>query len=173
MQNSIEIGSRLCHFNILDTAGNDDIAIYHDYSEASMDQWMMSRNCYIFVYDITNRASWQQVKVLIERSRNLIGNEENEQCALWQNVKFGVICGNKCDLERKREIGKREVQQFVDANLPNFKFYECSAKSGINVDEIFYECAIMQTRHYFMHNTEYFKKRGRGQSKGTNCCVIL
>ncbi len=48
---------------------------------------------------------------------------------------FMILIGNKCDLEEKRQVTKEEGEKF--ALKYNLKFYECSAKKGINVQEAF------------------------------------
>lgn len=46
-----------------------------------------------------------------------------------------LLIGNKCDLGSKRQIDYDTACSF--ANQHNMKYYETSAKNGINVDEIF------------------------------------
>jgi GTPase SAR1 family protein len=44
-----------------------------------------------------------------------------------------IIVGMKADLESDRKVSKEEVIKFCEAN--NAKYFECSAKTGQNVDE--------------------------------------
>ncbi len=62
---------------------------------------------------------------------------------------YGVIAGNKIDLEDARQISKEEGQIFVNERnewfaknnvFPNLKFFETSAKQKINVEMVFHEC---------------------------------
>ena len=50
-----------------------------------------------------------------------------------------VLVGNKADLAEKREIETSEGQELASKN--KMLFFECSAKTGFNIDEVFYESA--------------------------------
>ena len=46
-----------------------------------------------------------------------------------------MLIGNKSDLNLEREVSKEEGQAFAD--LHNLIFFETSAKTGHNIDELF------------------------------------
>ena len=46
-----------------------------------------------------------------------------------------ILCGNKCDNEKDRKISKEEGENL--AKSYGIPFFECSAKSNININEIF------------------------------------
>lgn len=50
-----------------------------------------------------------------------------------------VLVGNKVDLADKREVTTKEGQDFAAKN--KMLFFECSAKTGLNIEEVFYESA--------------------------------
>jgi GTPase KRas protein len=52
-----------------------------------------------------------------------------------------VLCANKIDLETKREVKKEEGQQL--ATKYGAKYFEVSAKTGLNVEEAFRELINM------------------------------
>eukprot|EP01084_Bolivina_argentea_P028211 52443_1 len=84
--------------------------------------------CIIWIYDVTERDTYEHIINMIE---------ENES---W---KYGIVCGNKCDLESNRVISKKEGEQFVNrlASKYNVTFFETSAKNNVNINSMFEECA--------------------------------
>ena len=89
----------------------------------------MPRNCYknsdgiIFVCDITDRNSFNDIISYIEEANDYLYNYK------------GIICSNKCDLEEKRQITKEEIVSFGLSQ--NIEAFEVSAKTGKNIDEVF------------------------------------
>lgn len=49
-----------------------------------------------------------------------------------------ILVGNKCDLEDERVVGKEQGQNLA-RQWNNCAFLESSAKSKININEIFYD----------------------------------
>jgi GTPase KRas len=50
-----------------------------------------------------------------------------------------VLVGNKCDLEHERAVSKADGEE--KAKKYQLKFFETSAKSGINVENAFFALA--------------------------------
>jgi Ras-related protein Rab-1A len=80
-------------------------------------------NGVLFVYDITNRQSFNSVKKWIKDTESF--DEEIK----------GIILGNKIDLEDDRKVDKDELEEFGKER--QMKVMEISAKSNINVNECF------------------------------------
>ena len=80
-------------------------------------------NGVLFVYDITNQESFNNIKNWIKDLQN-VGND----------IK-GVIIGNKLDLEQKRDVSKEDLEEIGKKN--KMPFLETSAKQNINVNEGF------------------------------------
>ena len=80
-------------------------------------------NGVLFVYDITNQESFNNIKNWIKDLQN-VGND----------IK-GVIIGNKLDLEQKRDVSKEYLEEIGKKN--QMPFLETSAKQNINVNEGF------------------------------------
>ena len=80
-------------------------------------------NGVLFVYDITNQESFNNIKNWIKDLQN-VGND----------IK-GVIIGNKLDLEQKRDVSKEDLEVLGKKN--QMPFLETSAKQNINVNEGF------------------------------------
>ena len=79
-------------------------------------------NGVLFVYDVTNRKSFNSMK-------NWIKDTEK----IDKDIK-GIILGNKIDLEEK-QINSDELEEL--GNKMKMKFLETSAKENINVKEAF------------------------------------
>ena len=82
----------------------------------------------IFVYDITNRESFNNINNWVEQVEEIAP----------KNSKF-IIFGNKNDLHKKRAIEINEGKNL--AKKYNMKFFETSAKVGNNINEGF-ECLV-------------------------------
>ncbi len=79
----------------------------------------------LLIYDICEKNSFLDVKSWIEQ---IIENTDNDDVVM-------ILCGNKCDMEKERQISKKEGENL--ANSYKIPFFECSAKDNINIDEIF------------------------------------
>ena len=80
-------------------------------------------NGIIFVYDITNRKSFQNVKEWIKDSE------------AHDSVFEKLLVGNKIDLEEKRAVKTDELKEY--GIKKNMNTIETSAKDRINIDEAF------------------------------------
>eukprot|EP01084_Bolivina_argentea_P000017 35_1 len=142
----------------------DDRMVYIDVydpleQDADFEHMIRGRNLFVFVYSITNQYTFEEIEILIEK----VYTTKEEQS--W----FGVVCGNKCDLEDQRQISKQQGQEFVNKHQ-NLKFYETSAKYKINNVELFYDCV----RWYFYARDLYKQMKQREQKeKGLKRCMIL
>ena len=80
-------------------------------------------NGIIFVFDMTNKDSFNKLKVWMSDAK--------------QNMRPGtemVIAANKNDLEKKREVSKEAIKEFGDKN--NIEIFSTSAKTGEGVVEM-------------------------------------
>ena len=81
--------------------------------------------CALVVYDISSRDSFNSVSTWIEDFKN--------QSPTTVSI---IRVGNKSDLNDRRQVNTEEGQEL--ANKLGIQFYETSAKTGDNVNEIFY-----------------------------------
>ena len=118
---NLKIRDQTYRIQIWDTAGSENfLSITRSYYKSSV--------CALVVYDISNRDSFNHIGTWIDECKN--------QTA--QTI-FFVLVGNKSDLNDKRQVDKEEGQELADKyGIP---FYEASAKTGDNVNEIFYNSA--------------------------------
>ena len=118
---NVKIRGKTYRIQIWDTAGQESFrSITRGYYKSSV--------CALVVYDISKRDTFNNIGTWIEDCKN-------------QSPKtiFFVLVGNKSDLEEQRQVNTEEGQELADKyGIP---FYETSAKTGTNINEIFYNSA--------------------------------
>lgn len=143
-------------FEIWDTAGQER---YH--SLAPM--YYRGAQAAIVVYDITNEESFA-------RGKNWVKELQRQASP---NIVI-ALSGNKADLANKRAVDFQEAQSYADDN--SLLFMETSAKTSMNVNEIFMAIAkkLPKTEP---QTTGASATRGRGvdlteptQTPKTQCC---
>ena len=115
---NVNIGDKFYRVQIWDTAGQENFrSITRAYYKNSV--------CAIVVYDISKRETFENVSTWIEDCKN-------------QSPKtiYMILVGNKCDLAENRQVTTEEGQELADKY--GLEFFETSAKTGENVEEIFY-----------------------------------
>ncbi|XP_030332836.1 ras-related protein Rab-5A isoform X1 [Strigops habroptila] len=116
-------------FEIWDTAGQER---YH--SLAPM--YYRGAQAAIVVYDITNEESFARAKNWVK--------ELQRQAS--PNIVI-ALAGNKADLANKRAVDFQEAQAYADDN--SLLFMETSAKTSMNVNEIFMAIALISKLNVF------------------------
>ena len=117
------------------------------------------------VYDISNKKSYEGLDVWFKDLRS----HTDQELPIF-------VAGNKSDLEGERQVDSNEAKEFSKSNRTKY-FTECSAKSGQNVEEIFYEAAkylynackeLGKNRIPTYNKLKINKKENRNTMKG--CC---
>ena len=150
---NITVNNKIYRIQIWDTAGQENFrSITRAYYKNSV--------CAMVVYDITNKDTFNNVQTWIEDCKN-------------QSPKtiFMVLVGNKNDLEDKRQVKYEEGMELANKN--GMMFYETSAKSGFNVEEIFNSSAKaiaqkIDDGYYDLSNDSCGIKQGINASVGNN-----
>ena len=103
--------------NLWDTAGQEKF-------RTLTTSYYKGANAVIFVFDITERESFFQLRDWIMETKKHVGNDF-----------MGIIVGNKLDLDYKRVVKTDELLYLAeDVQMPVF---EVSAKDGTNISEVF------------------------------------
>ena len=122
----VELGSKFLKVNgigakvqIWDTAGQER------YRSITSSYYKGSHGCFI-VYDITSETSFDNVEKWYEQAQK----EASKDISV-------ILVGNKCDLENERKVPKEKGED--KAKSFRCPFFETSALSKINIDDIFNE----------------------------------
>ena len=116
--NNVIIGDNTYRIQIWDTAGQENFrSITRSYYKNTA--------CAIIVYEISNKKSFENISSWIEECKNTAPKSI-----------LMVLVGNKCDLDN-REVSEEEGREFAEKN--GMLFFETSAKTGKNVEELFKE----------------------------------
>ena len=110
------VGAKL---QIWDTAGQER------YRSLTSSYYKGCHGCFI-VYDITNEASFHSISTWYEQAVKEAGKDISI-----------ILVGNKCDLENERKVSKEKGEE--KAKTMNASFFETSALSKVNIDDIFKE----------------------------------
>ena len=134
---------------IWDTAGQDRFrSITRNYYKGA--------DGIILIYDITKKDTFENVRNWI----NNIKDEAPDRVVL-------ILVGNKVDDERNRVVPKSEGEEIAkEFNLP---FFECSAKSDINVTPVF-DTLIKKIIEVNPNNREGQKLNQNKKAEKKKCC---
>lgn len=114
--------------DVLDTAGQEEYS-------AMREQYMRTGEGFLLVYSIASRSSFEEI---IAFHQQILRVKDRDQFPM-------VIIGNKCDLDRERQVSEEEGQAI--ARQFGCPFMEASAKHRINVEEGFYQL-VREIREY-------------------------
>ena len=167
-EKSVELDNKIYKIQIWDTAGQEQFrSITRTYYKNSV--------CAIVVYDITRRETFENVSKWIE------------DCKINSpKTIFMILVGNKCDLVNDRQVMTEEGEEL--ASRYGLRFFETSAKTSININEIFKEsvefiankieknyydldndtCGIKENQNPNSHRKTLTKKKVKKKSK---CCL--
>lgn len=119
MKKKLKVGNNSVELAIWDTAGQER---YHALSPI----YYRGSNGAFLVYDITDVDSFQRIKNWVKELKTALGDD----CVLF-------VVGNKCDLEKDRNVPIREAEEY--SRSVGAQHFSTSAKKNQGVQELFFE----------------------------------
>ncbi|XP_055988087.1 ras-related protein Rap-1b-like, partial [Sorex fumeus] len=117
----VEVDVQQCMLEILDTAGAEQFT-------AMRNLYMKNGQGFVLVYSITAQSTCNDLQ---DQREQILRVKDTDDVPV-------ILVGNKCDLEDGRIVGKEQGQNRA-RQWNNCAFLGSSAKSKINVNEIFYD----------------------------------
>ena len=143
------VDNNIYRIQIWDTAGQENYrAITRSYYKNTA--------CALLVYEIDSRDSFKRIPFWMNDCKN----------SAPKSILM-VLVGNKCDLENKREVTEEEGRDFAEKN--GMLFFETSAKTGKNVEELFKQSVIIidkkiKENFYDLENDSSGLKKGNNEN---------
>ena len=143
----IEVDGTKCQLDILDTAGQE---------EYMRDNYYRLGEGFLIVYSITMRDTFAVVNRFYDHIKSI---KDDEKVPI-------IIVGSKCDLDGDREVPTSEGKSLAEKfQAP---FFETSAKTRVNVDDVFFELVRSVTKH----KSENDEEPEEQATSGGGCCII-
>jgi small GTP-binding protein len=108
----------------------------------------------VFVYDITDRASFDLVESWLVQHHDEDGDAQVQR----------VLVGNKSDLDSHRKVARKCGEEL--ASRFNLAFFETSAKTGNNVEEAFDHIVDLAVAQRYTFTVQGEKRNGLRGLKG-------
>ncbi|KAL1894363.1 Ras-related protein rsr1 [Sporothrix stenoceras] len=163
----VSVDGRQIVLEILDTAGTEQFV-------AMRDLYMKTGQGFLLVFSITSPSSLSELTMLRDE---IIRVKDDENTPI-------VIVGNKADLEDQRAVSRSKA--FALSQRWNAPYYEASARTRTNVDEVFIDlCRQMLRRedtdpafevddkmpsHH--HSSSNRRVRRRRRESGHRCVIL-
>ena len=138
---TITIGEKTIKLQLWDTAGTEKF-------RSITTGYYRGANAALVVFDLTSKKSFTALNEWIQNYYKFSNPD---------SVKNVVILGNKCDLTESREVTEEEINLFILDN--NIKYFETSAKDGLNIDECFKYMSEKLIEQYENKDNELVKRK--------------
>lgn len=151
---NIVLDERKVRLQIWDTAGQERFrTITTAYYRGAMG--------IVIVYDVCNRLSFDKIEAWYKTVQEHASDDLEV-----------LIVGNKCDEEEARVVSTQQGEEL--ANKLGVSFIEASAKSGLNINDVFYSLAsdILANNKSIVNAaaSESVNVNQKTEKAGSNCC---
>jgi small GTP-binding protein len=143
----VKIDKKTLKLQIWDTCGQE---VY----QSLIANFYRNSSLAIMVYGINNRDSFEHIDNWLKE----IKRSSNPDAKI-------ILIGNKSDLENERKVTYEEAEKYAE-ELEFSKFYETSAKNGINTQEVFLEAANILYNDYLEYNSMTHSSASDSQKEG-------
>ena len=144
---TIELNKKQVKIQIWDTAGHEAFqSITRTYYKGAVGA--------LLVYDITNKQSFQHCENWLHELKE---NGDKDVTIM--------LVGNKCDLEKERQVSKEDAEKFAEMN--GLIFLETSAKEAKNIFEVF-KISAGKILNNILKTEEHISGNNSGKVKITN-----
>jgi len=116
----VDVEGKSYMLEILDTAGTEQFTTMRD-------MYIRKGQGFILVFSLVSKSTFFDLSPMIDQIRK--SKDEQEILPL-------VLVGNKCDLKDKIALTQEQINEFAQQKFNNV-YYEASAKTRKNIEEIF------------------------------------
>ncbi|KAK8790977.1 hypothetical protein WA158_005608 [Blastocystis sp. Blastoise] len=151
----IRVDQDVIKLQIWDTAGQEDF-------QAITRAYYREAAAAILVYDVADKASFDKLQSWLSSVQEYSTNP---------NIVITLVA-NKIDVDAsKRVVTTQQGQEFATAN--NLLFFETSAKTGVNVDDVFIKTAYEVINRVKTGNLEISDRNGIKQTVNPQPTVVV
>eukprot|EP01113_Clastostelium_recurvatum_P035404 TRINITY_DN4934_c0_g1_i4.p1 TRINITY_DN4934_c0_g1~~TRINITY_DN4934_c0_g1_i4.p1 ORF type:complete len:930 (-),score=159.59 TRINITY_DN4934_c0_g1_i4:32-2821(-) len=145
VHSGLQYDDNTCLLDILDTAGQEEYS-------AMRDQYMRTGDCFLIVYSITSRSSFEEATWMRE---HIMRVKDTDRIS-------AVLVGNKNDLEAERQVTRQEGAALAKSwDVP---FFETSAKTRVNIENAIFELIRCTPRRGYEYKVVFMGGGGVGKS---------
>lgn len=130
MMKNLLINNELIKLQIWDTAGMEK------YKQITTSYYRGAQAALI-CFDLTSHQSFLNLE-------KWVSDYNRNSNSIFKKVIY--IIGTKADLTEERQVDPKEIEEFSKRN--NYVYYECSSKTGSNIDYLFLELTKFLYSHY-------------------------
>jgi small GTP-binding protein len=144
---------KTARLTIIDTAGQDEM-------ESITNLAVKSADAFIIIYSCTSSISFSEIERFTDKISRLASSSTSSCPSI-------VIAGNKCDMDEDRAVTTEQGR--LKAMQMGASFFECSAKTNINVAPLF-ETSLKQLLGISSVETNPSGRKSPKQKGG--CCSV-
>ncbi|KAJ5070009.1 ras gtpase [Anaeramoeba ignava] len=151
-----DLNNKKILFYILDTAPQEE---HYD----PFPRYVQYTDIFVLIYSITYKRSFEDIKYFNERIKRILDIEDKDYPK--------ILIGNKSDLTMKREVSIKQGKEL--AKKLNCKFIETSAKTGENINQLFYETILLEIERLKTIEEENLNQKKKKKKNKKGKCFLM